>query len=350
MSIAMMNLMIAGPRWLLKSVGILSLTLFFAWPNVASAKYRWQCEGDPLIVHKFAVESDLAADSTGNAAGTLIEEESHSGQSGRGKCDCWEDGQYYSFFTATTDLPDAGNGWRMLNDYIEVKTFIFIYGPGFQEVPFDSVQNAGLSTCYKRDSLVSGVATGSQIKTQFRLRKGIIAQVLFSGRLATLYWRLAPDPGSVDYAYPFAYVDANIQLNADTSCSFRQGDTFTVELGKIGKYALKTGEPPLSPPPARLDLGVDCVNMQSNQVIDYTFQSASGSEGNLIKTTLPGVGIGLLDDNHNPIGLGFENSVSVPSTNASTHFFVNLYPARLPGQAIEVGQFSAQAIVTMTLP
>ncbi|MGY3857903.1 fimbrial protein [Aeromonas intestinalis] len=342
--------MITQPCFLLRATAIVSLSLCVTWSNMASAKYRDQCEGAPVVTHQFTIDSDLTTDTTGNTAGTVFQEASASGQAGRGICDCREDGRFYSYFTSTTDLPDAGNGWQILNDYIEVKTYIYIYGPGFQQVPFSNVKNAGLSTCNGRDSVVTGVATGNQIKTEFRLRKGIIGQVSFSGRLATLYWRLAATPGSVDYRYPFAYVDANIQLNADTSCTFRQGDIFTVDLGKTAKYALNTEEPPRSPTPARLDLGVDCVNMQSNQVIDYTFQSASGSEGNLIKTTLPGVGIGLLDDNHNPIGLGFENSVSVPSSNGSTQFFVKVYPTRLLDQAIDVGEFSAQAIVTMTLP
>lgn len=323
------------------------LIVFLSWSTEALAALPLnQCEGNPVTEQLFQIDAELE---NGGSTGNTLDQDIQSGKTGNATCHCEEWGDYYSWFTATSNLPLGGDGWYQLNDYLDAKVSIWIYGPGFKQVPFTQIKNNGLTHCYNTTSEISGIATGSRIAVTFRLRKGIIGEVKFSGNLATLFWQLSPDK-SPNKSYPFAYINADVTLHTTAQCSFREGDMFTVDLGRVYKTALVEGKKPKGFTPKSVDLSVDCINADTETAIDYTFQSASGSSGNFILTDLPGVGIGLLDNNEQPIGLGINNTVSAPFDNSSTSFFIKFYPTKLAGQEIINGTFTAQAIVTISLP
>lgn len=278
--------------------------------------------------------------------------EAGSGQSGTGLCNCRDSKSYYSWFTGRSNLPEAGGGYYQLNEYLDAQISIYVYSAGFQLVPFTSVQNSATSQCAGANTVVSGVATGGRAMVTFRLRKGIVGYVKYSGELASLYWMIGSNK-LPDFNYPFAVVNADITLGALAQCNFRQGDTFTVDLGDVYKGNMTDGNIPNNYTPRNIDLSVDCTNLDSS-ALEYNFQSASGSTGDFINTDLPGVGVGLLDGSGNPIGLGINNAVTVPTVgtvdNSASDFNVKLYPTKLAGQEVQPGHFSAQAIVTVSIP
>ncbi|MFI8482760.1 fimbrial protein [Pseudomonas sp. NPDC078700] len=331
-----------------KSIGTyLCIVIVMGWATSANAELpNWQCEGAPVVEHHNLIDLDL---DTETQAGQTIDSNFDSGQQGTGRCSCPQNGSFFSYFTATTNLPET-NGWIKLNDYLEAKIYIYVYGPGNLQVPFSKRKNAGASTCSERYSTVTNVATGRRGMATFRLTKGIVGEVEFSGVLANLYWQLNDSSGVVDMSYPFAHIHADVRIKALASCTFRAGDTFTIDLGSTEKAALVQGSPPKDYAPKSIDLSLDCINTGSTGAINYMFQSATGSEGNLLLTDLKGLGVGLRDGDDNPIGLGMENSVDVPMAASSTSFYLKPYPTKLPGKAVDSGRYTAKAIVTLSLP
>ncbi|MGY3857900.1 fimbrial protein [Aeromonas intestinalis] len=113
---------------------------------------------------------------------------------------------------------------------------------------------------------------------------------------------------------------------------------------------LNEGGVPNGYTPKMINLSLDCQSVDGHPNIDYTFQSASGSSGDYLLTSLAGLGIGFMDGNDNPLGLGINNSVSVPLQDSSTSFYLKPYPVRLAGQTVDNGEFVARAIITVSLP
>lgn len=325
----------------------LLVAVCLGWSVTASAEPpNWQCAGDPVVEHQNLIDLELTSES---AAGATKTTSFDSGQAGVGRCNCPSIGKYYSYFTAMTELP-VDQGWLKLNDYLEAQVYINIYGPGDLLVPFSKRRNAALSSCTSRYTTVSGVATGRKGKVIFRFIKGIVGEVTFTGRLATLYWQINDSSAAIDTAYPFAHINADIRIKALASCTFRAGDTLTVDLGDIEKPLLNPDGPPKDFTSKTVDLSLDCINTGAAGTVDYTFEGASGSEGNLLLTDLAGVGVGLRDGDDHPVGLGMDNAVEVPLVSGTSSFYVKPYPAKLLGQLVQSGSYTTKAVVTISLP
>lgn len=332
------------------TIGLYLLIALSESSPAMAALPNWQCEGNPVIQHENTINIELTGESQGGDLKTHIY---NSGQAGTGQCNCSGSGSYYSLFTSATDLPSSTGSWLKLNDYIEAQVYINIYGAGDVLVPFNQVSNAGTSKCTSPSTTITGVATGAKGKVIFRLTKGVIGEVHFSGRLATLFWQLKTGVAQSypDKTYPFAHIDADVSIKAIASCLFRAGDTFTVDLGSINRTALvEGGLPKEGYSPQSVDLSLECVNTGSATIVNYMFQGGSGTAGNILRTDLPGLGIALLDGDDKPVGLGIENAINVPLESNSTSFQLKPYPTKIAGESLESGHYSTQAIVTISLP
>ncbi|WP_176443128.1 fimbrial protein [Pseudomonas segetis] len=327
---------------------ILALVVALGWSFSAHAEPpAWQCEGAPVIEHNNVIALDFTEQAS---IGERVDTTFNTGQGGVGNCNCPESGSYTSYFTSTTGLTVTSDGWLKLNDNIDARLRIFVLGSNNVLVPFSKVPNTASSPCSPENGIVNA-STGSRGQVAFRITKPFVGEIIYSGRLATMYWQINDSSAAVDMNYPYAHVNADIRLKVLASCQFRAGDTFTIDLGDIDKAALTEGGlPKYGFTPKSIDLSLDCVNIGSSGKVSYMFQSASGSEGNLLLTDLRGLGIGLHDGDDNPVGLGAENAIEVPVVSDTTSFLLKPYPSKLPGAAVESGSYTAQAIVTVTLP
>ncbi|WP_339511795.1 fimbrial protein [Pseudomonas sp. RL_15y_Pfl2_60] len=325
----------------------LAIMLALVWSSGALADLpAWQCEGTPVIEQNNTINMDMIEASQ---AGQTTNSTFDTGQQGTGFCNCPTSGSYTSYFTATSTLPESG-GWLRLNDELEAQVYIFVYGPGDLQVPFDKKANIASSPCSPTSGTIS-LGTGRRGKIVFRLTQNLVGETTFSGRLANLYWQIGNSSAAVDLSYPAVHVNADITLRAIASCQFRAGDTFSIDLGDIDKAALTEGGMPKSGyTPKSIDLSLDCINVGSSGKVNYMFQSASGSEGNLLLTDLRGLGIGLRDGDDNPVGLGAENSIDVPVISNTTSFLLKPYPTKVGKAAVESGRYTTQAIVTVSVP
>ena len=326
------------------------LVLASGWSTGALAgPPPWQCVGDPISSYQIAIDLELP---NGGQVNSLGSSRFQSGQSLKQICNCPIAGQYYGVYTTTTPLPVMGDGWLQLNDAIEAKVFVDIWGPGLTQVPYTRVLNKGPTIC-DSPTFVSYPGTGSSGRIDFRLRKSIVGEVSFSGRLATLYTQFEPATAAPDLNYPHAYIDANISLRGTATCQFRAGDQFSIDLGQIEKSTLIEGGPPRSGfTPQTIDLSGDCVGSGISSAIKYQFDGLSGHTGdsNLMRTNLRGVGIGFHDGNDQPIGFGAGKAFNVPVVNNSTSLLIKPYPSKIAGEVINNGAFEAQAVVTLSLP
>lgn len=328
----------------------LAIIVAMAWSTGVCAQLNeWECRGDPVVQHNVTLDVELVEESQ---SGALTETPFDSGTTGYGYCICPEAGNYYSLFSGAADRSltrGSESGWYQLNEYIEVQIYVEISGAGMRRVPFFGVTNNTLSACSPENGRVP-TETGKVGKLIFRLTKNFVGELNFSGPISNLFWQINKRNPVINESYPFATINANIRVAEISSCNFREGDTFTVDLGDIDKATLVSGGPPKSGYIApTIDLSLDCVNFHEAGTASYMFQGISGTEGDIVLTDLRGVGIGLRDGNDNPVGLGAENAIAVPVVSSAASFLLKPYPTKLAGQAVQSGQFTAQVIVTVSL-
>lgn len=273
-------------------------------------------------------------------------------------CNCPEPINSRGFFTSILSLPEEG-GWMRLNENLSARVSFYISGSDNVQAPFFQVPNLASVSCDNVDGAAIAATTGTKGQVEFRVEKGILGESRFTGKLADLYMQfenalgIAPDP-----SYPYASVYGDFLVTSTASCTFRAGDTFTVDLGSVPMNQLKVGAPPESGyMPREIDLSVDCTGLVDGDLsgLEY-FASATGTpnvDGPYIATNKPGIGVAMIASRTGELlWLGRENSIIQPFSNGSSEARVKFYPTMVPGQEGDVtpGPYSATMIVTVTIP
>lgn len=334
-------------------VGVLNFGPGSAWADpVPDGLPAWQCTG----TGSHLVQATEALGNYGQQVGYVTQYPFSGGATANAVCNCPGSVTELSRFTAVASMPET-DGWMRLNENLSARLSIFVYNKGNQPVPFYQVQNSGNTSCSTTSNTPTRVGTGNRGEVEFRVEKGILGESHFDGELATLYWQLESATGAPDYSYPFVRIDANFTITSTAECSFRAGDSFTVDLGNTPMNQLNIGAPPgAGYMPRQLDLTVDCTGIQSSDIsgLEY-FATATGVpdvDGPFIATSKPGIGVAMTDESGNVLGLGMEHSIVRPYSNGSSTARVKFYPTIVPGQESEVtpGPYSATATVTVTIP
>lgn len=337
-------------RYVQICLGLCCLMLLSWSAPALAALPSYQCATNPTYQQTYVVTRDLGdAGTTGSSRSYDLDT---GFQFSTMTCNCSKGGgTLYSLFTTTTSLPVDGDGWMKLNPFVDAKLGIKI-GSTYQQVPFANYMSyAHTTACSKSENATNnGTEVGSASRLTLRLTKGLLGELTYSGELSKLYLQLKNNNEALDYGSPITVINLNLTLRSNASCSFQEGDTFNIDMGKIVRSRLNESGAPDGYTPRTINLSLDCTDVDGYSNIDYTFQSASGSSGDYLLTNLTGLGIGLLDGNDNPIGFGIDNTVSVPLQDSSTSFFIKPVPVKLAGQTVENGQFMAHAIVTVSLP
>ncbi|MFP2237269.1 fimbrial protein [Pseudescherichia vulneris] len=316
----------------------------------------WQCSGAPVtsLSRSSTLDTDGYGIKPGGTYGPLAI--SYNGSVPM-TCNCPVSGSYTALYSSSSDYPSLADDYLKLNDYLAVHVGFFIQYVGQPAVPFSNLTDRRTFSCTRPGSNVSipngGSASASNVT--IKLLRGIEGTSTFSGRVASLYVQLNPGGsgtlGALDTSSPVTTVDLNITWTSSASCKFRAGDSFTLDLGRVVKHTLVQGDKPSDGSASKtIDLSVDCQNTDRYTMVNYMFQSVSGSAGNYLLTNIAGLGIGLEDADGNPVGLGVENSVNVPLVSNSASFAIKAYPTKVVSGDPENGNFQAQAIVTVSLP
>ncbi|MGY3857902.1 fimbrial protein [Aeromonas intestinalis] len=147
----------------------------------------------------------------------------------------------------------------------------------------------------------------------------------------------------------------DLTVKSSAECSFEGGEVFTVDLGSVPRQSLQDGAPPPGYAPKPLNITIECSNLINTPTqLEYFFNGvgAPSAEGPYLATSNPGVVVGMTDDAGNLIGLGSTHSTLHPFQNGQSSMDLRFYPAKTPGYSdpIEPGAYSANAIVTVTLP
>lgn len=334
-------------------VGTLVIGSGSAWAApVPDGLPAWQCSGQGS--HLVMATEELG--NFGQQPGYLTEYPFSGGATADAVCNCPGSVDEFSLFTAVASLPEA-DGWMRLNENISARLYIFVYGPGEIEVPFYQRQNRGRTPCSSSSNSFGGIATGNRGKVEFRVEKGILGESHFDGELAVLYWQFESATGAPDYNFPFVRINADFTITSTAECSFRAGDTFTVDLGSTPMNQLNVGAPPgAGYIPRQIDLTVDCTNISDSAISGLEFfanaTGAPNADGPFIATDRPGIGVGMTDANGNQMALGMDNSVIQPYSNGSSQAYLRFYPTIIPGKESEVtpGPYSTTMTVTVTIP
>nr|WP_300307295.1 fimbrial protein [Halomonas sp.] len=264
---------------------------------------------------------------------------------------------YYSgdlFFTATASQPEA-DGWLKLNDNLSARVIIDGHGISNQQVPFFQVRSSQSGSCPSGTTSYGPDSPGTDGQIELRVDRNFLGESNFSGELARIYRQYNRDEPS--YSHPFIRINGNFTIKTTQNCSFRVGDTFTVDLGSTPINQLNVGAPPdLGYIPRQIDLSVDCANISDNDVSELEFfATAAGTpdtDGPYIATSKPGIGVAMMDTSGSLMKLGVENRVTQPLQGGSAQKQVRFYPTIVPGQKSEVtpGPYNAAVTITVTLP
>lgn len=316
----------------------------------------WQCSGAPVT--SLSLSNTRDTDAYGpKPGGTVKAPASNYNGSVPMTCNCPVSGSYTASYSASSAYPSIADDYLKLNDYLAVSVGFFVQYIGPVIVPFSNQTDGRSFSCTKPASNTSipNGGSASVAYATFKLLRGIEGTTTFSGRVASLYVQLNPGgsgtPGALDTSSPVTTFDINVSWTSNASCKFRAGDSFTLDLGRVVKHTLVQGDKPSDGSASKtIDLSVDCQNTDRYTMVNYMFQSVSGSAGNYLLTNIAGLGIGLEDADGNPVGLGVENSVNVPLVSNSASFAIKAYPTKVVSGDPENGNFQAQAIVTVSLP
>jgi len=143
----------------------------------------------------------------------------------------------------------------------------------------------------------------------------------------------------------------DLDIEAAANCTFNAGSQLTLDLNSVRSGSLREGVPPVGYTPRPLDLSVNCTGIPEGYTsgLNYYFDGIRATQ-RFVQTTLPSIGVGIQDENGNPILLGAENSINVPYVNNGTSFRPRFFPTLLPGKPIQHGDYSASVIVTVSTP
>lgn len=342
-------------QWMRNSVIATGLLLGATCSVQAAVPNDYQCVGTPInVVNIMFTPPDTL--STGEKSTSPVVD------AGPGPIECGCSGSssgntlYISSQASAPNPSGSYGGWLRLNDDMEAQVVYTryqggtYYNEGLPQPPKPTEQGGIVCPPDGSIALTSG-RSGRDGKVTLRLRKDIIGMSSFSGELGRIFLARTGTT-NLDFNSPVTIINGEINVRADASCKLRAGDTISVDLGPIPKVSLTEGGLPSGGyTPRSIDLSVDCTNMYSGvSAINYMIQSASGADGNVLLTDLSGLGILLRDGDGNAVGLGESSVFSVPLNSDSTSYILKPYPTKLPGQTVESGNYTAQAIVTLTLP
>ncbi|QEM83803.1 fimbrial protein [Halomonas binhaiensis] len=259
-------------------------------------------------------------------------------------------------YTATASQPET-NGWLKLNDNLSARVIIHGNGLDNQQVPFFQIRSSQQSGCFPGTSSYGPRSPAADGQVEFRVDKSFLGESHFSGELSRVYRQFQGADGGPAHNYPFARINADISVKTTQNCSFRAGNTFTVDLGSTPINHLKVGAPPeLGYIPRQIDLSVNCDNISDSDIQGLEFfATAAGipnTNGPYIATSKPGIGVAMTDVSGNLLGLGMENSEIHPLQGGSSLKKVQFYPTIVPGQKSEVtpGPYNATVTITVTIP
>lgn len=331
------------------SLMICSMTSWAA--PVPTGLPEWQCSGSGSILLQTTEQID-GSGQPGDITSLRFSER----RLGSATCHCPSDIRELSLFTVELAMPDS-DGWIKLNDHLSARLSVFVFGHGNLTTPFFQVQNTGPTNCSTTNNTVTNVASGTQGQLELRVDRSFLGESHFSGELANVYWQFANATGNPDLDHPFIRIGADVTVRTTLSCSFRAGDSFTVDLGSTPINQLNVGAPPgIGYIPRQLDLSVDCTGGTDGDTSGLEFfataTGAPDANGPYIATSKPGIGVAMTDTSGNLLGLGMENGVIRPLQNGGSQTRLQFYPTLVPGQESQVtpGPYNATVTITVTIP
>ncbi|QRG26790.1 fimbrial protein [Halomonas binhaiensis] len=201
------------------------------------------------------------------------------------------------------------------------------------------------------------MSSGTRGQIELRVDRSFLGESHFSGELAKVYWQFTSAIGGPDLDHPFIRISADFTVRTTQTCSFRAGDTFTVDLGSTAINQLNIGAPPgLGYIPRPIDLSVDCTNSTHGNLSGLEFfATATGTpdaNGPYIATSKPGIGVAMTDASGNLLGLGMENGMIRPLQGGSSQTRLLFYPTLVPGQEslVTPGPYNTTVTITVTIP
>jgi type 1 fimbria pilin len=267
-------------------------------------------------------------------------------------CGCFPDTEdaYDWVFTARMLLPDNGDGWYSVNDYLDIKQRILLAGQ-LRDVPFTNINGGTASinnNVCSNDQTMANTATGNSGNFALRIKKPFIGTVnLGVIPVSELYSCLSdvgqcPTSGVAPVQYKITgtvVVPQNCSINAGTQVVVDMGNFYSGDFSTVGKK-------PERYTPKTFTIPIKCNDISASANLTLRIQgTASAGVPSALQSDNSDVGVVITDDSGTPL-IPNDTSRFIPFTlndGYESNITLHAYPVGTTGNTPALGQFTTLA-------
>ncbi|WP_455424519.1 fimbrial protein [Dryocola sp. LX212] len=265
-------------------------------------------------------------------------------------CSAGSEHAYFWVFTARMLIPDSGDGWYSVNDYLDIKQRISVSGQ-LKDVPFTNL-NGGVASDDNHvcgyDQTMANTATGNSGNFALRIKKPFIGTVnLGVIPVSELYSCLSndglcPTSGVAPVQYKITGT-----VVVPQNCSINAGTQVVVDMGKFYSGDFSTiGQKPERYTPKTFTIPIKCNDISASANLTLRIQgTASAGVPSALQSDNSDVGVVITDDSGTPLIPNDTGSV-IPFTlndGYESNITLHAYPVGTTGNTPALGQFTTLA-------
>jgi type 1 fimbria pilin len=261
-------------------------------------------------------------------------------------CDCTESSRLY--FSSSMNIPDDGDGWFKLNDYLDIKLNINFNGT-YRNIPFQDASTGSASGAYcQKQNIIGGTPTGGSGKLSLKITHPFVGQTFIPSQVIAQECITSGVTGvnctQANAAYVYSFSGS---VTVPQNCTINSGTQVVVNFGSLYSSDFTTaGEKPKNFTPQTFNVPIQCNDISASANLTIRLEGTQSTGFNdAIQSDNKDVGVVVQDQAGNTLTPNARNSV-VPFTldgNGYSDVTLTAYPISITGLPPSEGVFTALA-------
>lgn len=261
-------------------------------------------------------------------------------------CDCSSSGRLY--FSSSMNIPDDGDGWFRLNDYLDIKLDINFNGT-YRNIPFQDASTGSSSGSYcQTQNVIGGTPTGGSGKLSLKITHPFVGQTFIPSQVIAQECITSGITGvnctqsNAAYIYSFSGT-----VTVPQNCTINSGTQVVVDFESLYSSDFTTaGEKPKNFTPKTFNVPIQCNDISASANLTIRLEGTQSTTFNdAIQSDNKDVGVVVKDQAGNTLTPNARNSVVPFTLDGNGHSDVTLtaYPISITGLPPSEGVFTALA-------
>lgn len=324
---------------------ITGLHISFSATAATNQCYRSSAKDANAWVYDFGTISLTATDNTTGVVKNNVAEFNMLGDA-KLWCDCSSPGPY--FFSSSMNLPDDGDNWYVMNDYLDAKLEIN-FNSSWKTIPYqDASTGPGNSGACQTQTTIGGLPTGGNGRLSLKIRRPFVGESFIpltkiaQECVAVTTQGIPCTPGNATYTYSFSghvVVPQNCEINAGTQVVVPLGTFYEGDFNNVGQK-------PENFTPKTFNIPIQCNDASAVANLTLRIQGTpSATLPNALQSDNPDVGVVITNSNGDPL-IPNDSSSVIPfelDDSLRTNITLHAYPVGTTGNTPTVGQFTTLA-------